>query len=363
MDGFEATGGHEKIRYPFAEPGEKSLPPAPGTMREIAPGVHWLAMPLPFSLKWINLWALEDHDGWTLVDCGLALEETRQYWRELIDRPRAEGGLGGGPVHRVIVTHMHPDHIGLAGWLCRKFGCELWMTRLEYITCRMLVADTGRDAPEDGVAFFRAAGWDEASLAEYRARFGGFGRAVSRLPDSYRRISEGDVLTIHGRSWQIITGNGHSPDHACLYCAELDLLISGDQILPRISSNVSVFPTEPFADPLSDWLQSCHKLRNRLPANILVAPAHNEPFYGIHIRLDALIRGHERSLDRLHSKLAEPRRVVDLFGALFARTIGPEVLGMATGETLAHLNCLRARGLVEKIRDSDGIDYWRQTNG
>lgn len=349
MDGLEETAAEASARprltYPFA------APPEPGTTQTVAPGVLWVRMPLPFALKWINLWLIEDGPGFALVDTGVALEETRDLWRTIFT-----DALGGRPITRVICTHMHPDHIGLAGWITRKFACPLWISRLEYVTCRMLVADTGREAPEDGVRFYRAAGWDEDALDSYRVRFGGFGKAVSRLPDSYRRLSDGDVIAIGERPWRVVVGCGHSPEHACLWQEELKVLISGDQVLPRISSNVSVFPTEPEADPLTDWIESCEKLRRTVPDDVLVLPAHNEPFFGLHARLSHLMDSHERSLARLERRLAEgEKRAVDLFGALFARQIGPDLLGMATGETLAHLNCLIGRGRAVRRMGADGV--------
>lgn len=350
MDGFEGKTERARYDYPFAEP------PVPGTTMEVAPGVRWVRMPLPFSLKWINLWLLEDGDGWTVVDTGIPNTETKGHWRSIFDNE-----LGGRPVTRIIVTHMHPDHIGLAGWMSRKFQCELWITRLEYVTCRMLVADTGREAPEAGVKFYRAAGWEQADLDKYVERFGGFGRGVSQLPDGFRRLSDGDGIEIGGRTWRIVTGSGHSPEHACLWAPDINVFISGDQILPRISSNVSVFPTEPEGDPLKDWLDSCRKLKGIIPADVLVLPAHNEPFFGAHRRLDALVDGHELALTRLMSRLDTPKRVVDLFGAVFARAIDKENLGMATGETLAHLNCLKRRGLVVSEQDGGTTLYRRAT--
>ncbi|MDX2276301.1 MAG: MBL fold metallo-hydrolase [Hyphomonadaceae bacterium] len=350
MDGFEdqAPPAEQRLTYPFGRE-----PPAPGTTQEVAPGVHWVCMPLPMSLKWINLWLLEDGDGWTIVDTGLALEETRNYWRAIF-----ESKLGGKPVTRVICTHMHPDHMGLAGWIGRKFGARLWTSRLEYITARMLVADTGREAPEDGVRFYAQAGWSEPQVAHYKSRFGSFGRVFSRLPDSYRRLSDGDEIEIGGRSWRIVTGNGHSPEHVCLWQDELRVFISGDQVLPRITSNVSVFPTEPEADQLTDWLNSCRKLQQAVPGDALVLPAHNEPFTGLHARLVQLVDGHEKSLDRLEKRLREePRRAVDTFGALFARKIGDELIGMATGEAIAHLNCLVSRGRARRAL-RDGVLYY-----
>lgn len=349
-DGFEdaAPLAEQRLSYPFGRE-----PPAPGTTREIAPGVHWVCMPLPMALKWINLWLLEDGDGWTIVDTGLALEDTRNHWRAVF-----EATLRGKPVTRVICTHMHPDHMGLAGWITRKFDARLLTSRLEYISARMLVADTGRDAPTEGLQFYQQAGWTDAQIKDYKDRFGGFGRLFSRLPDSYRRLSDGDILDINGRAWRVVTGNGHSPDHVCLWQDDAKLFISGDQVLPRITSNVSVFPTEPEADQLTDWLNSCKKLLETVPDDVLVLPAHNEPFRGLHARLTQLIDGHERSLDRLEKRLREgPRRAVDVFGALFARKIGDDVIGMATGETLAHLNCLIARGRARRSL-RDGVFYF-----
>lgn len=346
-EGFAGkTGGRARYDYPCGDP------PEPGTSREIAPGVRWVRMPLPFSLKWINLWLLEDGDGWTVIDTGIPNSETKAHWRSIF-----ASDLDGKPVKRVIVTHMHPDHVGLAGWMTRKFSCELWMSRLEYISCRMLVADTGREAPDAGVAFYRAAGWEQVDLDRYVARFGGFGRAVTQMPDAFHRLSDGDVVEIGGRDWRIVMGCGHSPEHACLYQPELNVLISGDQLLPRISSNVSVFPTEPEADPLADWLASCGKLKAAVPADVLVLPAHNEPFIGAHKRLDALVEGHETAMRRVLSRLEQPRRAIDLFPAMFARTIGPDELGMATGETIAHLNCLRRRGLVNARMEAGTLMY------
>jgi glyoxylase-like metal-dependent hydrolase (beta-lactamase superfamily II) len=255
----------------------------------------------------------------------------------------------------------------MAGWLTRKFACRLWMTRLgmtrlEYLTCRTLNADTGREAPEDGVRFSRQCGWPEEAIDVYRARFGGFGRYLHPLPDSYRRLSDGETLRIGAYDWQVIVGRGHSPEHACLVSASLGVLISGDQVLPKISSNVSVFPTEPDADPLGEWVASLGRLRATLGDGLLVLPAHGEPFRGLHARLDRLGHGHERGLQRLRRSLAEgPRRAIDVFGALFARPIDGQgdLLGMATGESLAHLNHLIARGEARVDTDADGVRWYR----
>jgi len=260
----------------------------------------------------------------------------------------------------VIVTHMHPDHIGNAGWISRKFpGSELWISRLEYITCRMLVADTGRDAPEEAISFYEKCGWEDHHIESYKSRFGGFGRAVSRLPDSYKRLQDGDEFELAGKTWQVISGNGHSPEHACLFCPDLNVLISGDQILPRISSNVSVFPTEPDANPLKDWLDSCEKLKGLLPSAVLVLPAHNEPFIGALDRLQHLIDGHGIALKRLKQRLNQaPRRVVDVFPSVFGRKITDDLVPMATGEAIAHLNYLLLSGDAKRQIGEDGALWY-----
>lgn len=342
----EQMNSENRLVYPCGD-----APDEAGAV-EVAAGVFWLRRPLPFSLAWINVWLLEDGDAWTLVDTGLGDARTCKIWDEAIDTV-----LKGRPITRIVCTHMHPDHIGCAGYLNRRYGAPLLMTQLEYVTARMLVADTGREAPREGVAFYRAAGWDDAALDTYRRRFGGFGKDVTPLPDSYVRLSEGDELRIGARVWRVVLGNGHSPDHACLWDAEGKLFISGDQILPRISSNVSVHPTEPEANPLRDWLQSCQRFSAMLPEDTLVLPAHNDPFRGVRLRLQNLLTGHRRALDRLLSRLAQPKRVVDLYGVMFARDVPRGHEALATGETLAHLHLLIGEGRAKRTMGEDGV--WR----
>lgn len=339
-------------------------PPAAGEAREVAPGVLWLRMPMPYRLDHINLWALRDRaadgsPGWAVVDTGLQTPESMQAWEVLLG---ADGPLAGLPLTRILVTHMHPDHVGLAGWLARRHGCKLWMTRGEYLHCRVLAADTGRQPPQDALTFYSSAGWTPAQLDVYRARFGGFGKMIGPLPESYRRLHDGEELTIGEHRWTVVVGAGHSPEHACFHCPELRLLISGDQVLPGISSNVSVYPTEPDADPLSDWLQSIAAIRAAVPDDVLVLPAHNEPFHGLHARLDHLAAGHARGLERLRATLAQPRRAVDVFGALFARPITGEdhqLLQLATGESLAHLNHLVAHREAVVTKAPDGTNRYQ----
>jgi glyoxylase-like metal-dependent hydrolase (beta-lactamase superfamily II) len=319
----------------------------------IVPGVLWLRMPLSGSLRWINVWALEEPQGWTLVDTGLNSPETQEAWAATFIGP-----MGGRPATRVLATHMHPDHCGLAGWIAQRFNVSLWMSQLEYLSCRVMSADTGRIAPQAGIDFYRAAGWDASALDVYREKFGAFGRMIHPLPDAYRRLHDGQRLQIGDHEWSVVIGNGHSPEHACLYCPKLKLFISGDQVLPKITSNVSVFPTEPDANPLSDWLDSLAKIKARVPDDVLVLPAHNSPFRGLHARCDQLVQFHLDCLKRLEALLTEPRRVTDVFTALFARPITREVLFMATGEALAHLNYLSGTGRATSTLDTAGVKWW-----
>ena len=327
--------------------------PDSGKMMQVADGVHWLRMPLPFDLDHINLWLLEDDGGWAIVDTGVASERSKSLWRDVFD-----DGMSGRHVTHVIATHLHPDHIGCAGWLTREFDVDLWMTREEYMLARLLVADTGKPAPEEGVRFYAAAGFPPDALEEYKERFGFFGKLVSKLPESYVRIHEGDYLQLGEHSWQVLIGRGHSPEHACLYSKKLNVLISGDQVLPTISANVSVWPTEPEANPLRYWLESLAALRDQIPEDVLVLPAHGKPFRGAHERIDHIIAEHVNRLEALSDFLAEPRRAIDTFEVLFKRRVPGSHTMMATGEAIAHLHYLRWAGDIAVEADDAGVLWY-----
>ena len=339
------------LTYPF------EAPPEPGQVLEVAPGVVWMRMPLPMTLNHINVWGLADENGWAVVDTGMRTDETLAAWRTLFASSAEQR-----PLTRVFATHMHPDHIGMAGWLTRKFNCRLWMTRMEYLNCRVLTADSGREAPADAVLFYRQAGWGDAAIENYQARFGNFGKYIHALPESYRRMVDGEEIQIGAHSWRVIVGTGHSPEHACLYCAELKLLISGDQVLPRISSNVSVHPTEPDADPMREWLESLAKVKQEVPDDVLVLPSHNDCFRGLHARLDYLAASQHRTLDRLRKTLQDPCRAVEVFVALFGRAIDETdggLLNLATGESLACLNYLMHRNEAMRTIDAHGVAWYQ----
>ncbi|QPQ56056.1 MBL fold metallo-hydrolase [Allosphingosinicella flava] len=339
---------HKGLTYPFGR-----RVPEPGALIEIAEGIGWARLPVPGSLKHINVWALADEGGIALVDTGLDIPPCREAWDALLSGP-----LAGQAVTRIIVTHFHPDHIGLAGWLTERFDVRLWMTREEWLFARMLTADVRDTPPPEAFAYWRAAGWDEDCIAAEAAKgWGRFSSVVSPVPVSFVRMMEGDTIQVGTRDWRVVVGNGHCPEHACLVDDVGGVMIAGDQVLPRITSNVSLSLSEPEADPLGDWLRSIDKLRG-LPDALLVLPAHGEPFTGLHARLDALAHGHRDRLDALHRHLDEPRRAVDCFPVLFGRKIDDSVLGLATGEAMAHLRRLEVEGRAQREM-RDGVHWYR----
>ncbi len=342
----DASQGSALI-YPFDEK------PEPGCVVELADGVYWIRMPLPFRLNHINLYLLRDGDGWTVVDTGIGGHDTREHWETLF-----RDVMDDRPIKKIIVTHLHPDHIGQAGWLTRHSQAQVWMSRTEFFMCKMLCSDGPADVPDDAIRFYHRAGFTAEQLERYKQGYGQFGTMVEPLPAGYRRIDDGERITIDESQWEVVIGRGHSPAHACLYSLDHKVLLSGDQVLPRISSNVSVFPTEPAADPLHEWLSSCVALRARLPDDVLVCPAHNEPFTGLHARLSALIAGHADALGKLHTLCKERRRAVDVFPALFKAEITDEIMMLATGESLAHLNYLLGVGALSETLNADGVRWF-----
>ena len=344
-DSFTATS-HKGLDYPLGD-----FVPGVGQIHRIADGISWARIPMPGSLGHINTWLLDDGEGVAVVDTGLMLSMCSDAWKAIF-----ADGLGGRAITRVICTHLHPDHIGLAGWLCKKFDVALWMTRGEWLTARMFTSEKHSGLPPEAIAMSRAAGWSEAQIEDSRADgFGKFAEVVFEMPKSYRRIKHGDLLSFGDQQWEVVVGSGHSPEHACLLNRTSGVLVAGDQILPRISSNVSVNISEPEADPLDEWLTSIDRLLD-LPADLLVCPAHGEPFYGIHTRLTALRDEHHDRLDRLTEFSQTPRRAVDCFKLLFNREIAGANNHLATGEAMAHLRYLENKGRVG--RDViDGV-YW-----
>lgn len=345
--GFEAKE-FKGLTYPLGDHA-----PSYGEIYPIAPDIGWTRMPVPGNLAHINLWLLDEGGaGYALVDTGLFMPPTIEQWKAMF-----AGNLADRELKRIFVTHFHPDHVGCAGWLSNRFKVPVWMNRTEWLMARMLVADQADQPPEDVLSNRRFAGFDEERIEEVRKRgWGGFAKAVSRLPTGHVRMDDGQVIRVGQRDWTVMTGGGHTPEHACLVDFDNGMIIAGDQILPRITSNVSVMDSEPTADPLGEWLESMKKFREALPADMLVLPAHGEPFTGVHVRLDKLASGHHERLDKLESALRQTEmRAVDTFALLFDREIDDTVYGLAAGEAQAHLRYLHFAGRIKcEIRDGVG---------
>ncbi|CAA0121923.1 Hydroxyacylglutathione hydrolase [BD1-7 clade bacterium] len=323
--------------------------PNAGELVEVAGGIFWLRMPLPMALNHINLYMIDEGDSWTVIDTGINLPDTKDAWEQIFATYCQDK-----PIGRVLVTHLHPDHVGLAGWLCDRWRCPLLMSQAEYFAIR---GYTGTNRMHwQAESFYRRAGLGDDFIDFMQDRVGMKG-IVSTVPGAYRRLKEGDSLTMGGRQWQIITGAGHSLEHVCLYNSDENLLIAGDQVLPRISPNVSVLATEPEASPLHNWYASLRALLV-LPEDTFVLPAHNKPFYGLHKRCHELIDHHERQLVVLLSECVMPKKAIELMKPLFGREIGFSEMGLALGEAMAHLHMLMDREQLERI-EREGIDYYR----
>ncbi len=334
--------------------------PAAGSSLEVAPGVRWLRMALPFALNHINLWLLRDvqegQQGWTIVDCGIDDDATRAAWERIFEHE-----LQGLPVLRVIVTHMHPDHIGLAHWLCERWSmsqgdCRLWISATDWGAARVASHATTGFGGEGAAAFFGRHGLaDPEALAKVRARTNYYASMVPQVPRRYRRLMDGMALTIDGRRWDCIVGYGHAPEHIALHCPELNTLISGDMVLPRISTNVSVIDIEPEADPLPLYLGSIAAMR-RLPTSTLVLPSHGKPFVGLHERVDQLHAHHdERFAEVLEACAIAPQSAADLLPVLFKRALDLHQTTFAMGEAVAHLHALAGRGQLRQMQAADGV--------
>ncbi len=342
---------HE-LRYPFGD----SLP-AQGETIEVAPGVRWIRMALPFALDHINLWLLRDEiegrAGWSVVDCCITRDEAKAQWEQVFATQ-----LQGLPILRVIVTHMHPDHIGLAHWLCERWNAPLWISATDYNAARMASQSTTGFGGEGAARFFGSHGLtDPESLEKIRGRANYYPSMVPQVPPSFRRMMDGDVIAIGGRAWRCIGGHGHAPEHISLFCEELKVLISGDMMLPRISTNVSVYDIEPESNPLALFLQSIDRIAP-LPEDTLTLPSHGKPFLGLHARIRQL---HEHHRDRLAEVMQacaqKPCSAADVLPVLFKRQLDLHQTTFAMGESVAHLHALWHGGQLTRTRGDDGV--WR----
>lgn len=343
-----------QLDYPY-----KDVIPAPGAVIDVVPGLRWARMPLPFALDHINLWLLDDElderSGWSLVDTGAGTDATRAAWEQVL----AEG-VDNKPLLRLIATHCHPDHVGLSGWLCERFDAPFWTTTGEFGFMRMMAAALpGVDGPSAIPHFERHGLQDAAMLDQMRSRRSYYPSLVPAVPLAYTRLQDGQNVKIGGRDWRVITGFGHSPEHASLYCAGLNVLISGDMVLPRISTNVSVFAVEPEGNPLQLYLDSLGKFAD-LPADVLVLPSHGKPFRGLHTRITQLREHHVARLAEVMEACATPRSAVDIVPIMFRRPLDAHQLSFALGEALAHLHLLWRDGQLRQVMGADQIVRFQQ---
>ena len=329
------------LDYPFPDV------PAPGTSLEVAPGVRWLSMPLPFQLDHINLWLLDDLEGSTIIDCGIANPATRELWDKIFATV--------SKVKRVVLTHYHPDHAGNAAWICKRFGVELWTTQGEYLTAHAVRGGAAGYTTEAVLSVFRRNGLAEAHYRAMSGRNNRYAELVPDFPHAYRRIIEGDRLRIGRNDWRASIGHGHAPEHLSLFSKDLNTVIAGDMLLSTISTNVSVWSIDPEGDPLRLFLDSIARYRE-LPADVLVLPSHGKPFRGAHERVAQLEAHHRQRFAELKQALAQgPKSAGDLLGVLFRRKLDPHQTFFAMGEAIAHLHYLYYAGEATRAAGPDGI--------
>lgn len=326
-------------------------PPSIGELTPVAPGIAWLRVRLPFALDHVNLWVLDDPDGWTLIDTGVDNPATRAVWQAVLAGP-----LAGRPVARILITHFHPDHFGAAAWLAGQTGAPVLMSRTEWVTGRMLALDASEETLAVIEAHYRKAAMPEEVIAAQRARGHGYRRSVPATPPIHTSLEAGQELMLAGSRWRVMIGRGHAPEQVTLYSAERGLLIAADQILPRISPVVGVWASSPEHDPLGEFLRSLQPYRE-LPEATRVLPSHDAPFEGLHARVDQLIAHHEHRLALTLDACTRPATGHEILKALFPRAYDPHQTGFALAETLSHVNHLRRQGLVERSVDDAGV--WR----
>jgi glyoxylase-like metal-dependent hydrolase (beta-lactamase superfamily II) len=348
------------LDYPFGEalPAQgETMVVAAGEGSGLTPAVKWIRMALPFQLGHINLLLLRDkidgRDGWTVVDCCISRDESKAQWEQVF-----EAQLEGLPILRVLVTHMHPDHIGLAHWLCARWDAPLWISATDYNAARMASQSTTGFGGESAANFFASHGLsDSDSIEKIRGRANYYPSMVPDIPRSFRRLQDGDVVQIGGRGWRCISGYGHAPEHIALYCDDLHTLISGDMMLPRISTNVSVYDIEPESNPLKSFLESIDKFA-ALPQDTLTLPSHGKPFRGLHERIRQLHEHHRERLAEVIDACAQaPQSAADVLPVLFKRKLDLHQTTFAMGESVAHLHMLWFDGKLRRARGSDGV--WR----
>jgi glyoxylase-like metal-dependent hydrolase (beta-lactamase superfamily II) len=327
------------LRFPFA------IPPAPGEVTEIRPGLLWLRIPLPYLLDHVNVYLIRDHDGWVIVDTGISSDRARQAWEDLFAGP-----LRAFHITKILVTHAHPDHIGLAGWLCKRFNAPLLTSLSSYMTCRVISLDPRSSSSPQNMLFYSSHGMAEDAAQVVSTHGHDYLLQVDPLPETYRRLLMGDALNFSGRTYRVLTGDGHVAEQVMLYCESEQLLFAADQVLERISPNVSVWAGEPDGDPLGHYLRSLRWLSSQIPNDVLVLPGHMRPFYGLRERTRELIAHHEKRCELILEACEQgPQSIPQLVPLLFRRKLDAHQMSFAFAETLAHANRLVRRNELETI--------------
>jgi glyoxylase-like metal-dependent hydrolase (beta-lactamase superfamily II) len=329
------------LSFPFAEP------PAFGETVEIAPGLLWARIPLPFRLDHVNIYLIEDQGGWAIFDTGIADDVTREAWTKL---------LAGRRVTRVIVSHFHPDHIGLAGWLCARHDAPLLTSQTTYLGCINISLRPDNDAADHYRAFYVGNGLPDDVTAQVTTRGHSYLRMVTDLPPTFARIVAGDDLVIGGRTFRAMSGEGHAPEQIMLWCAEEKLFLAADEVLEKITPNISVWAIDPTADPLGLFYRSLRQLKTDLPEDALALAGHRLPFVGVHRRCDELIAHHEERCGMIAAACRErPQSVSDLLPVVFPRVADPHQLGFAFSEVFAHVNRMLRDGRLIWADRSAGV--------
>jgi glyoxylase-like metal-dependent hydrolase (beta-lactamase superfamily II) len=332
------------LTFPFPEP------PAPGAMVEVAPGVMWARIALPFRLDHVNIFFIEDGDGWAVLDTGINNEATRAAWESLV------AGLGGRPLTRLIVTHFHPDHIGLAGWLAERFDLPLLTSQTAYLGCWNISLSPGALDAEPYRLFYERNGLDEQTTKIVSTQGHGYLRMVAPLPPTFTRVVAGDRMQIGGREFRVFSGDGHAPEQIMLYCAEERLFLAADQVLAKISPNVSVWAVDPEGDPLGLFLRSLRNMEANVPNDVLVLPGHQLPFYGLHQRADELIAHHDERCAMIHAACVKgAKTAAELVPVIFHRALDPHQMSFAFSEVLAHVNYMVREGDLAWVREDNGV--------
>jgi len=335
----------DEISFPFP------AAPEPGKVIEVAPGILWARIPLPFRLNHVNVYLIHDGDGWAVLDTGIGNDVTRAAWNDILSGP-----LRGGRLTRLIVTHFHPDHIGLAGWLSKQFGLPLLTSQTSYLGCLNISLSPGAFDARPYHDFYLRHGLDPKTTEIVSTRGHEYLKMVTGLPPTFRRLVDGDELKLGSRRFLVRTGDGHAPEQVMLYCAEEKFLLAADQVLAKISPNVSVWAVEPDGDPLRLYLRSLKSLKSGLPSDSLVLPGHQLPFYGLHTRVDELVQHHDRRCEMIAEACQDlPRSAAELVPVLFHRPLDPQQTSFAFSEVLAHVNFMLKKGLLVRIKSADGI--------